>query len=308
VYLATNFAFGKVNSCAWRKAETATMRSLLTRQRFKEPVMEGQWIRLNRLFSGSKRAVIVAVDHGEFFGPTPGIIDLPEAIQTLNEADGILVSPGMMAHCGHAFDHRNAPQAIVRLNWSTVYCYQWGYEQARSASVVSPAEALGLGADIALASLTLSGTDPIHDRDNVALFTQIVSQKRTAGIPLIGEFYPIAPEKMSPEALHKIVYTACRILAELGADAIKTFYTGERFADVVEACPVPIFTLGAEKTPREIDALNLAYRSVKAGARGVVFGRNVIQAANPANFLLGLKRVVKEGADPSDAAREFRLG
>jgi DNA-binding CsgD family transcriptional regulator len=45
--------------------------------------MEGQWIRLNRLFSGSRRAVIVAVDHGEFFGPTPGIIDLPEAIQSL---------------------------------------------------------------------------------------------------------------------------------------------------------------------------------------------------------------------------------
>ena len=41
--------------------------------------MEGHWIRLNRLFSAG-RAVIVAVDHGEFFGPTPGIIDLPVVI------------------------------------------------------------------------------------------------------------------------------------------------------------------------------------------------------------------------------------
>lgn len=269
--------------------------------------MEGQWIRLNRLFSGSKRAVIVAVDHGEFFGPTPGILDLPVAIAALNEADGILLSPGMMAHCGHAFDHRDAPQAIVRLNWSTVYCVQWGYDQARSAKIISPQEALALGADLGLASLTLSGQDQQMDRDNVALFAEIITQKRQSGLPVIGEFYPISPELLAPEELHKLVYTACRIIAELGADAIKTFYTGERFREVAEACPVPIFCLGAEKTPREIDALNLAYKAVKAGARGVVFGRNVIQAANPSAFLQGLKAVVKDEADPEAVAREFRL-
>jgi len=269
--------------------------------------MEGQWLRLNRLFSGSKRAVIVAVDHGEFFGPTPGIIDLPDSIQLLQEADGILLSPGMMAHCGHAFDHRNAPQAIVRLNWSTVYCFQWGYDQARAARVVTPQEALALGADLALASLTLSGTDQGMDRDNVSLFAELVALKRQAGIPLIGEFYPITPENLTPEALHQLVYIACRILAELGADAIKTFYTGERFAEVVAACPVPIFTLGAEKMPQEIDALNLAYKAIRAGARGVVFGRNVIQTANPAAFLKALKAVVKEEADPEAVAREYRL-
>jgi DhnA family fructose-bisphosphate aldolase class Ia len=145
------------------------------------------------------------------------------------------------------------------------------------------------------------------DRDNVALFAEIASQKRQAGIPLIGEFYPINPEHMAPVQLHKIVYQACRILAELGADAIKTFYTGEDFAEVVEACPVPIFTLGAEKTPQEIDALNLAYRAIRSGARGVVFGRNVIQADSPARFLKGLKAVVKEEADPEVVAREYNL-
>lgn len=269
--------------------------------------MEGQWIRFNRLFSGSRRAVIVAVDHGEFFGPTDGIINLPEVIGNLSEADGILISPGMMTHCGHVFGQRNAPQAIIRLNWSTVYCNQWHYDQARSAAIISPGEALGLGADLGLASLTLSGTDQQMDRDNVALFAQIISQKRTCGLPVIGEFYPISPEQLSGDELHRLVYTACRIIAELGADAIKTFYTGERFAEVVEACPVPIFTLGAEKTPREIDALSLAYRSIKAGARGVVFGRNVIQAAAPAQFLRALKAVVRDDADPEAVAREFEL-
>jgi len=268
--------------------------------------MEGHWIRLNRLFS-SGRAVIVAVDHGEFMGPISGLIDLPEAITQLQEADGVLLAPGMMAHCGHLFAQRNAPQAIVRLNWSTVYCNQWGYDAARTAPVLSPQEALALGADIALASLTLSGTDQMMDRDNVALFAELVSKKRQAGLPLIGEFFPIAPENMTPEALHQIVFVSCRILAELGADAIKTFYTGENFGEIVEACPVPIFCLGAEKLPREIEALRLAYRAIKAGARGVVFGRNVIQASSPTRFLRALARVVKEEADPDTVAQEFGL-
>jgi len=261
----------------------------------------GHDIRLGKLFAEGQNAVIVAVDHGEFFGPTPGIIDLPTAIHNAAEADGILLSPGMMAHCREVFARRGAPLAIIRLNWSTVYCGQWAYQQAYTAKAVSPQEALALGADIGLASLTLTMKDEQRDRDNVAVFAELAAQKRAAGVPLIGEFYPVAPEKLSPEALHQQVYYACRILCELGADAIKTFYTGERFGDVTASVPVPILALGAEKTPEEIDALRLAHEAVTRGARGVVFGRNVIQAADPAKFLEALKRVVKEGLPPEQA-------
>ena len=61
--------------------------------------MTGHDIRWGKLFSEGKRAVIVAVDHGEFFGPTEGIIDLPSAIGAAVEADGVLLSPGMISHC-----------------------------------------------------------------------------------------------------------------------------------------------------------------------------------------------------------------
>ncbi|MGQ9731071.1 MAG: class I fructose-bisphosphate aldolase [Candidatus Zipacnadales bacterium] len=269
--------------------------------------MDGHYIRLNRLFSQGRNVVIVAVDHGEFFGPTPGIIDLPQAVERLGQADAILLSPGMIGKCGRAFDYRGAPMAIVRLNWSTVYCEQWRYRQAQTAHVISPQEALALGADIALASLTLRSGDESRDRDNVALFAQLAAEKRQVGIPLIGEFYPVAPHSLSPEELHKLVYEACRILAELGADAIKTFYTGPRFAEVTEACPVPIFALGAEKLPREIEALQLAHDAIASGAGGVVFGRNVIQAQDPAAFLGALRAVVKDGATPQAAAEEYGL-
>lgn len=269
--------------------------------------MNGHWIRLNRLFSDGPRAVIVAVDHGEFFGPTPGILDLPEAIQAAAGADGILLSPGMMAHCGGAFDHRGAPQAILRLNWSTVFCEQWGYSKARVAPVITPQQALAMGADLCLCSLTFTTVDEEQDARNVEVFARMAALKRECGIPLIGECFPCNSGRLSQEELHGQVYTACRMLAELGADAIKTFYTGERFSEVCEAVPVPIFALGAEKLPRELDALRLAATAVQAGARGVVFGRNVIQAKDPELFLQGLRRVVKEDASPEEVAVELGL-
>lgn len=269
--------------------------------------MEGHYIRLNRLFSQGRNVVIVAVDHGEFFGPTPGIINLPEAIEKIGQADAILLSPGMLTHCGHAFSYRGAPMAIVRLNWSSVYCEQWSYRQAQTADVISPAEALALGADLTLASLTLRTGDEGRDRDNVAVFARLASEKRAAGVPLIGEFYPVMPNDLKREELHSLVAVACRILAELGADAVKTFYTGPRFEEVTAACPVPVFALGAEKLPKETDALKLAHDAISAGARGVVFGRNVIQAKDPAAFLGALRLVVKDGVLPEDAAKEYDL-
>ena len=91
-------------------------------------------------------------------------------------------------------------------------------------------------------------TDQAMDRDNVALFARMAEQKRAAGIPMIGEFYPIAPERLSREELHKQVYQACRIIAELGADLIKTFYTHD-FKAVTQSCPVPILGLGVYVNP-----------------------------------------------------------
>jgi DhnA family fructose-bisphosphate aldolase class Ia len=93
----------------------------------------------------------------------------------------------------------------------------------------------------------------------------------------------------------------------LGVDAIKTFFTGERFREIAAATPVPILTLGAKKVPSERDALNLAQMSVQAGSRGVVFGRNVVQARNPERFLAALKEVVKEGHSADSVAQAYGL-
>ena len=87
---------------------------------------------------------------------------------------------------------------------------------------------------------------------------------------------------------------------------IKTFNTHD-FKKVTESCPVPIFGLGADKTPTQIQALQLASDEIRDGARGVVFGRNAIQVKDPFAFQAALCEVVKRGLSPSDAVSRFLL-
>jgi DhnA family fructose-bisphosphate aldolase class Ia len=237
----------------------------------------------------------------------PGLIDIPKVIQKLSAADGVLLAAGMIPHCSEFFARRDAPALITRLNWATNYVAQWEYDHSHSVRLLSVDEALHLGADLVVASLTLRAPDQLEDAKNVELFASYVQEKRRAGVPLICEVYPIGGDFAEPEDLQDQVLVGCRMAAELGADLIKTFYTGKRFGKVTAATSIPIFALGALKKPTELDALVLAHEAVEAGARGVVFGRNVVQASRPQALLDALKEVVKAGVAPQKAAGTYKL-
>jgi DhnA family fructose-bisphosphate aldolase class Ia len=267
----------------------------------------GETIRLSRLFSEGKNAVIVAVDHGLYFGPLQGMINLPETIHKASGADAILMAPGMPAHCQAIFAKRGAPACIIRLNWGSNYAAMWNYKHSHSVPMISVADAVAQGADLVIGSLSMKNPDEMEDAHNVEVFSNCVAQKRILGIPLVGEVYPTGGDDKQPEELQDEIYIGCRIIAELGADLVKTFYTGKRFKEVVEATPVPVLALGAKKLPKESDALKLAAVSVEAGARGIVFGRNVIQSKNPDRLLDALKEVVKEFQAPDKVAAKYKL-
>ena len=264
--------------------------------------MEGKDIRLSRLFPDGHNSVIVAMDHGQTFGPMAGLERFTMAAERLKEADGVLMAPQMIRFSGDLFRGKGSPAVIARLNWNTIHCEPWNYQEARIVKAFSVRSAVAAGAEIVLASLVLQTGSEKNDADNVEVFAQLAEETCNLGIPLIGEVFPIGGLKDRPDEFHDYVKKACRIVCELGADAIKTFYTGERFAEVTEGTPIPVFALGAEKMEQEADALELAYKAVSAGARGVVFGRNVLQAQDSTQFLRGLKDVVQGRATPTEAA------
>jgi DhnA family fructose-bisphosphate aldolase class Ia len=264
-------------------------------------------LRLQRLFNRDQHAVIVAMDHCLFDGPIEGMTNLAETAAKIAACvDGILLSPAMLPHCGNAFNYKGAPMAVVRLNWSTTYCFQWGCRQAATVAAFSPAEALRWGADVALISLTLETGSEANDANNVAVFRQLCREAKELGMPVVGEYFPVGAESLGPEELHEKVYTGTRIIAELGADLIKTFYT-HQFRAVAESSPVPVLCLGAAKLPTQLGALQLAADEVAAGAAGVVFGRNALQVPNPSAFQQALCEVVKRGATPQAAAAKYQL-
>ncbi len=267
----------------------------------------GESVRVGRLFSDGKNAVVVAVDHGLYFGPLPGMINLPTVINKIAEADAILFGPAMPSYCSSVFSRRGAPQLVVRLNWAPNYAAQWNYRHSHSVRMISVAEAVAQGADLVMGSLTMKNPDEAEDAKNVEIFCSCVSAKRALGIPIVGEFYPTGGDDRTPEEMQEEVFIGCRMIAELGADLVKTFYTGKRFSEIVEATPVPVLALGAKKLPKESDALKLAADAVHTGAKGIVFGRNVLQSKDPKRLLDALKEVVKEYKDPDAIAKAFHI-
>ena len=92
---------------------------------------------------------------------------------------------------------------------------------------------------------------------------------------------------------------ATRILAELGASAVKTYYC-EDFEKVAASCPVPIVIAGGKKLP-EAEALEMAWRAMSEGARGVDMGRNIFQSEHPAAMCQAVAAVVHRGFDAKRA-------
>jgi DhnA family fructose-bisphosphate aldolase class Ia len=266
--------------------------------------MLGSRIRLNRLLPPGKRIIILPLDHGEFQGPRKGLIDPRATLSSLDGFDAVLLSPGMFEHCWDVIAGRKELVSIMRLNWNSDYCFQWDYRAGVHGLVRTPAEALAMGADVALASLAVGTGDPAVDAASVEMFARLAAEARIAGIPIGGEVYPGKAGLLGEDEFHDLIVRSCRIASELGADFIKTFHTGPRFAEVVEATPVPIIVLGASKV-NEADALRMAASGVASGARGVVFGRNVFESGHPQNFLNALGEVVRDGVNPATAAAHY---
>jgi len=268
--------------------------------------VDGRELRLQRLI-GDGRAVVIAIDHGLFDGPIAGMEDLPATAAKINPVvDAVLLAPGMLRHCQRVFAGTKRPLAMVRLNWNTVYCFKLGYTAAKSVECYEPLDALREGMDIALVSLTLQTGDQRRDAANVQVFAKVTTACHALGIPVVGEYFPARHDQLTPRQLHEHILLGSRIVAELGADCIKTFCT-EDFQAVTSTCPVPVFGLGAEKLATQAAALRLAAREVEAGAGGVVFGRNAIQVPDPFRFQAALCDVVKRGVSVEEAVRGHGL-
>jgi fructose-bisphosphate aldolase/2-amino-3,7-dideoxy-D-threo-hept-6-ulosonate synthase len=126
------------------------------------------------------------------------------------------------------------------------------------------------------------------------------------GIPLLAMMYPRG-DKIKNEYDVEVVKHAARIGAELGADIVKTNYTGseETFREVVKGCLVPVVMAGGPKTNTDEEFCKMVYDSIRAGGAGVAAGRNVFQHEDPTKMVRVLCGIVHEGLDVKTALEKY---
>src|SRR6266568_154225 len=133
----------------------------------------------------------------------------------------------------------------------------------------------------------------------------LVDEGEEAGLPVLA-VTAVGKELEKRDA--RYLGLATRIAAEFGAHFVKTYYCEPDFDKVVEGCPVPLVVAGGPKLETELDALELAYDSVEAGAAGVDMGRNIWQSSNPVGMIRGVRAVVHERATPKEALDVLKGG
>ncbi len=269
--------------------------------------MSGIDLRIKKLFGEKKNLVISALDHVMEYGDQPGIEDARKAITNCLGTDALLLPRYMLKRHWDLFAASNAPMPVVRINWTSAFYYPLEYRKGFTRIATTVEEAVEAGAELVICSLFLENEDEEMETVNVEIFTEVVRQKERLGIPLIGECYVVEHREKTTGDVHKKVKRVTRVMAELGADLIKTFYTGDYFQEVIDNTPIPVFTIGAEKLNTDLEVLTKAHNSVTRGARGIIFGRNIFMAREPAKLIDALNEVINDGVRPEAAAKKYGL-
>ena len=270
--------------------------------------MSGAEVRLGQLFHrDSGRSFIAAFDHGSTLGPKPGserALDVLDRI-IAGGPDGILIAPGLMKLGGSRFAFRGAPAPVVRADWiynTDVFpglpaALQDPRQGEHYEVICSPLDALEMGAGAIAMFLIVGATEGAVFAGNVRKLSESLQAARRVGMPVIVESV-LRGARMEDERDPELLAFGARVAAEIGADAIKTPYTGdpETTRQVIDGCPAPVLVLGGVRSSSPEPVLEATRGALAAGARGVVYGRNVWQADDPVMMCGLLRDVIHEPA------------
>ena len=271
--------------------------------------------RLNRLFNAkSNRCFDVAVDHGFFNegGFLKGIEDIEAAVQTLVEANpnAIQLTIGQ-APILQSIPGKAKPALVLRSDVANVYGTDLP-DHLFSRIIEDAAEqAVRLDAACLVVNLfNIPGESEVTD-DCIQNILDLKPQCDALAMPLM-----IEPLVFKPNAeaggyqvdgdLNKIL-PLVRQAVELGADVIKADPTDDPadYHQVIQiAGRIPVLVRGGGRVSDE-EILQRTHAILEQGAAGIVYGRNIIQHANPAGMTRALMALVHDGATPEAAAKHL---
>jgi len=249
--------------------------------------------RLSSIFNPrSGKTVMLAIDHGYFQGPTAGLerIDV-NILPLISYADTLMLTRGILRSIipptftgGIVLRASGGPSILSELSNEEI--------------ALDIEEAIRLNAAATAVQVFIGGkfeTQSVHN------MTRLVDQGNRYGIATLG--VTAVGKELTRDARYMMLAT--RILAELGATYVKTYYVDRDFDKVAAACPVPIVMAGGTKIP-EADALTMAFNAIQEGAAGVDMGRNIFQSVAPVAMIEAVRKIVHDGETPEHAYEFFR--
>lgn len=242
----------------------------------------------------SGRMLCVPLDHGMQVGPLPGIADPAPLIDIVVEAgvDAVIVNPGMLVRHGHRL--AGGPAVIMRLDQTTMWRHdtKTGYPDTHNRLVATVEEAVQMGAEAVITYLFTCNNRPEEETRSFEIAGAVATECRKWGVVHVIEAMA-AKGGFARADDPDVVAINCRMAGELGADMIKTDWCeSARFADIAQQSLAPIAVAGGPAMATLDDTARFAEDAIRAGATGLMFGRNVFQQADVPAALARLAEVV----------------
>jgi len=261
----------------------------------------GKRIRLENIFRRQTgNSVVVALDHGGIAGPVKGIEHPALVVKQCIEggADAILTTRGVIT--ATEGEWRRETSIIMRITGGFTVLGGLFEEELIS----SPQAALRLGASAVVVTVKI-GTS--REGESIKQASLVADECEKWGLPIMVE--AIAKNKDMRPTDPAGVKLAARAAQEIGADIIKTYYTGDpqTFSEVVEGCPVPVLILGGEKTDNLENVFRDVHDAIKAGSRGIAMGRNIWQQRDTRAMVEAMVGIVHKGWTVSEAMKHTGL-
>jgi DhnA family fructose-bisphosphate aldolase class Ia len=266
---------------------------------------------MKRLFGTSGNCFDVAIDHGMFNEPgfLNGIENMHNAISIVAAAapDAIQLTPGT-APILQAIPGKARPALVLRTDIANVYGNPLPHKLFSVIIEDGVEQAIMLDAACVVVNLLMLPNQPaLHE----ACIKNINILKRACekvGMPLMVE--PLVMQDnakagggyMVDGNITKIL-SLVRQAVELGADIIKADPSDEvaDYHQVIEiAQGIPVLVRGGGKVSDE-EILTRTSALMEQGAKGIVYGRNVIHHTNPSGMTKALMAVVHDGLSGPNA-------
>ena len=244
------------------------------------------------------RYVVVPMDHGITLGAVKGLKDIESTIDAITRggADSVLTQKGIARR---VHGNKNGAGYITHLNGSTVI----GPDSNDKRMTGSVESALRAGADAVSFHINVGSN---HEREQIEDLGRLTDEAAEYGLPVLAMAYARGPDVAGddPEALGHAV----RLAEELGADVIKTGYSGdaESFEHVCESTSRPVLIAGGSPGS-DLESLQAVRGAMDAGGAGVSMGRTIFQHDDPERITRAVALVIHEDCSAREALERADL-